>query len=317
MDGVYVIGSIVFDSLVRPVERLPAWGSAENVESISYRLGGNGAGAAGAAAAMGVPVRLAGAVGRDAAGEFALERLKRIGVDLTAVRVRDDRSTAATVALIRADGERLFLQEVGASAELVIDDIPLDSGSVRGCRFFHYATPFCLAALRPDAERLLARARRAGLKISLDLDWDPAGEWLRHLEPLCPLLDILFLNLTEARMLIGEDDPERVGEFFRGRGVGIVVLKQGVEGCRIWSAAGTLHEPAFAVEAVDTTGAGDCFCGVFLAALCRGVDLGEAARSANAAAAYSIRRARTEETLPDYETLRAWAAHTPQIASET
>ena len=63
--GVYCAGNIVVDCLVRPVEAMPPWSTTTHVDSISLHLGGNGAATAYAAAMMGVPVRLAGAVGRD------------------------------------------------------------------------------------------------------------------------------------------------------------------------------------------------------------------------------------------------------------
>jgi len=64
--------------------------------------------------------------------------------------------------------------------------------------------------------------------------------------------------------------------------------------------------PAYPVPAVDTTGAGDCFCGGFLAGLCRGFSLRESARLASAAAAHAVQRVGNTDGLADYETTRRW-----------
>ena len=100
--------------------------------------------------------------------------------------------------------------------------------------------------------------------------------------------------------------PEEVFSNFHERGVGTVVLKRGARGCEISVNGERLASPGFAVEVVDTTGAGDCFCGGFLAAICRGLDLAGAAEIANATAARSIERPGNSEGVPDYESLLKW-----------
>jgi sugar/nucleoside kinase (ribokinase family) len=215
-----LIGSIVADTAVRPLDQLPAWGAALNVGSVSSHLGGNGAGAALAAARLGAPVRLAGAVGDDSAGAAALALLAATGVDVSGVRTLRGSPSAQTVALISSSGDRLFLQQPGASAQLGLDDIDF-SGPID---LFHYASPFNLTALRPSAAQVIERARDCGAAVSLDVDWDPQGEWLDLLAPLCPALDYLFLNRQEAKQLSGLDDPDAVCAFFRRLGTAVVIL---------------------------------------------------------------------------------------------
>jgi sugar/nucleoside kinase (ribokinase family) len=119
-------------------------------------------------------------------------------------------------------------------------------------------------------------------------------------------MDYLFVNLEEGAKLTGHTTADEIGDFFRKRGVPTVVVKTGARGCSVFSAAGKFESPAFEVDVVDSTGAGDCFCGAFLAGLCRGFDLHEAARLANAAAAHSIQKVGCSEGVVDYETTRAW-----------
>lgn len=306
MKGIYVTGNIVADCLLRPVDKMPAWGTTTYVDSISMRMGGNGAAAAYAAAMMGVPTRLAGAVGDDPFGDFVRSRLQTAGVDLSALRVLEGVSTATTVGLIHSSGERLFLHDPGASSKLSPDDVLFDAESVAGCGVFHYASIFCLPAMRRRSLELLEGARNAGLTISLDTDWDTEGRWMEEFAPLCPLIDYLFVNQQEGKMLTGSAEPELIARFFQERGVGNVVVKMGPRGCEVFAADERFASPAYAVEAVDTTGAGDCFCGGFLAGICRGFSLHDAARLANAVAGHCVREMGTTDGLVGYEATRHW-----------
>jgi sugar/nucleoside kinase (ribokinase family) len=306
LPGIYLTGNVVADTLVRPVEGMPRWGTTTYVESISVHLGGNGAGSAYAVAMMGVPAKLAGAIGDDPPGAFVTGRLRSAGVEISQMRVLDKTATAVTVGLVHSGGERLFFHELGASGLLQLDDIPFSSEVVAGYSFFHYASIFCLPALRPQASEVLERARRAGLRTSLDLDWDTSGRWFDDLGPLCPLIEFLFLNAQEAQMLCGLEEPEAVGLFFLDRGVQTVVFKMGAKGCAVFTRDDEFRVPAYVVQVVDTTGAGDCFCGGFLAGLCRGFSLRESARLANAVAAHGVQQMGNTDGVADYETTRRW-----------
>lgn len=309
--GVYCTGNIVLDVLVCPVEALPSWGTTLWVESIAQHLGGNGAITAYALGKLGAPVRLAGRVGDDAFGAYALSRLRSAGVDLSEVCVSPGVQTATTTGLINARGERLFLHVVGASAIMGPEHIPFDATRLGGFSYFHLASMFHMPKMRAGGPDLLARARQAGLLVTVDTMWDSAGRWMLDFEPLCPLTDLLFVNQDEARMLAGSADPAAVGCFFRSRGVGLVVLKMAGDGCFVSGPDEEFTMPAFDVPAVDTTGAGDCFCGGFLAALRRGASLREAARFANAVAAHCIQSIGGTEGVADFETTAAWMADAP------
>lgn len=299
--SILVTGSMVLDVLVRPLDALPPWGATLWVDSIDRHLGGNGAIAAYALGRLGAAVALAGAVGDDDFGHYLLDRLHSVAVDVSQVQVVAGLQTATTIALVNTAAERLFLHVKGASDAADPDQIRLE-----GCRYFHAGSVFQMARLRAGARSLVERARRAGLITSVDAAWDPQGRWMDDFGPLCPGLDFLFLNQQEARMLAGTDRPEEVGRFFRDRGAGVIVLKMAERGCAISTAGQEFHVPGFAVPAVDTTGAGDCFCAGFLAALTRGCSLPEAGRFANAVAAQSIQQAGGGEGVLGFEDTVAW-----------
>ena len=312
--GIYFTGNIVVDCLVRPVDELPAWGATAYVDSTELHLGGNAAATAYAAAMMGVPSTVAGAVGDDFFADFALDRLRSAGVDLSFVRRKPGAATSTTVGLINQDGERLFLHDPGASGLLALEDIPFDERIAGGHAYFHFGSIFCLPRLRPRSEELLARARGAGLITSLDADWDVDDRWMEGFEPLCPLIDYFFANSDEARRLSGLSDLAETGRFFRGHGVKVVVLKLGSEGCAVFSEETNFLLSAYPVEAADTTGAGDCFCGAFLAGLSRSMNIEQAARLGTAVAAHCVRQVGGTAGVVDFETTRRWMQSREAVA---
>src|SRR5262249_16632583 len=143
---------------------------------------------------------------------------------------------------------------------------------------------------RKRAAESVRNAREAGLTTSLDTGWDARGRWLADIQPCLPYVDLLFLNEDEARILSGCSDPDRAAERMRALGATDVVIKLGPCGCAVYTACVVQRFPAFEVEAVDTTGAGDCFAGGFLAALNRGASYSEAAHFANAVGAMCVQK---------------------------
>jgi sugar/nucleoside kinase (ribokinase family) len=304
--GILCSGNIVYDILVRPVDAIQ-FGATTWVDEIARNLGGNGASTSYTAAMLGVPVRLLGMVGSDPFGSEVLGILKSGGVDVSSVE-RSSAPTATTVGIVRSDGARAFLHRPGASREAFpqpLDFSPHQDGSFS---HFHLANPYGLPAMRAHAAESLRRAKAAGFSTSLDTGWDARGEWMGVLAPCLPHTDLLFANEDEGRMLSGETGSAGMSKFFRERGAQTVVLKLGARGCEVYSEQGSFSAPAFAVEPVDSTGAGDCFVGGFLSALQRGASLREAAKLANAAGALSIQKlGAVPGILPLEETL-AWMA---------
>ena len=309
--GVYCAGNIVVDILVRPVDALPPWGSSNWVESIEQHLGGNGAITACALGKLRAHVRLAGLVGDDDFGRYALTELSSAGIDLSGVATLHSVPTATTIGLVNQRSERLFFHSRGASGRLGPEHICLERERLSGFSYFHLGSFFHMPAMRQGGAALLDRAQQAGLITSLDTMWDSAGRWMLDFAPLCPFLDLLFVNQDEARMLSGSDEPAAVGDFFRNAGVGTVVFKMAEEGCVVLSADEEFAAPAYDVASVDSTGAGDSFCGGFLAALSRGFSLRRAASFANAVAAHSIQQIGGTQGLAPFEETMRWMAQAP------
>jgi sugar/nucleoside kinase (ribokinase family) len=307
--GVLVCGNIVADILVRAVDRV-RWGRSTWVESIEQHLGGNGASTSVALGKLGVPVRLLSAVGLDGFGDQALERLRSAAVDVSPVS-RLDGPTPASVVLVNSAGDRSLLHRPGAAASAFAEPVEFDAALTAGMSSFHLANLFALPLLRRHAAETIRRAKAAGLVTSLDTGWDARGRWMEDLRPCLPHTDFLFVNEDEAGKLSGTGVAPQAASRLRGCGARTVVLKLGARGSAIFTADGEILTPAFDVPAVDTTGAGDCFAGAFLAALSRGLALENAARFANAAAALAIQQLGATNGLRSWDDTRAWMESAP------
>lgn len=277
--SVLVCGNVVFDILARPVEDV-RYEATTLIESVEQQLGGNAGSTAFTIAKLGVPVGIATLVGRDAAGESVLGWLRGAGVNLDLAQIVEA-PTSVAIALVRANGQRALLYQLGAASE-VLQPFAFPEGATH----FHLAAVFRMKFLRSQAAELLRGAREAGLRTSLDTQWDTEGEWMTVLRPSLPFTDFTLLNEDEARMLTGSADPARAAAVLREHGASHVVIKLGARGCWV---DGT-HIDGHAVDVVDTTGAGDCFSGGFVAALERGLSVEEAARFANKVGALAVQK---------------------------
>lgn len=290
---------MVLDILVRPVDLPQDWAGTAVVESIEQNLGGNGANSAYTLGMMGVPVRLVGMVGPDAFGDFVVNKLCAAGVDTGGIR-RSRAPTATTVVLVNGEGDRRFLHRLGASGEMYLEPDEFEREIQPDTRHYHLGTPYTMPRMRAVHPALLERAHARGLTTSLDTQWDWQGKWMETLAPCLPHVDILFVNEDEARVLTGRLEPGEVVRALRGQGARTVVLKQGGKGCSVFTLDSEFHVPALSVPVVDTTGAGDCFAGAYVAALQRGKSQAEAARLANAVGAMVV------ATLGAVEGVRGW-----------
>ena len=299
IEGVVCCGNICYDMPVWPVDRV-AWGATTWVERIEHSVGGNGANTSYALARLGTPVKLFGMVGSDAPGETVLAMLREAGVDTAGVR-RSDLPTAMTVCVVHPSGDRFFLHKVGASTHVSAEMVEFAGGS-----HFHLANLFALPGIRPHAASLLARAKAAGLTTSLDTGWDARGEWWSLVGPCLAHTDLLFVNETEAKMLTGVERADDAAVRLCSAGAAAVVLKLGAAGCGIFMSNGRVDVPGFAVSVVDTTGAGDCFAGGFLAALHRGLAYREAAVIANAVGAMNVQCLGAAQGVRGYEATLDW-----------
>jgi sugar/nucleoside kinase (ribokinase family) len=155
-----------------------------------------------------------------------------------------------------------------------------------GLDHLHASSFFFQDGLRPDVPDLFARARRQGLTTSLDTGFDPSETWDGGLRETLRETDLFFPNEVELRAISGCDDPaEGLRALENGRTR--VVAKLGRDGAMTLEGGLVVHVPAFPVETVDTTGAGDSFNAGFLHRWLAGAPLVECLRLGAACGALS------------------------------
>jgi len=279
------IGQFVVDVVVKPVERYPAPDVADIVEFIHLDTGGCSLNAAGVLHKLGVPVRLAGLVGDDRLGEFLLKEIARHGLEASGLKVRRGGTTSSSIVLVRSSGERSFFHCPGVTGEMTLNDI--DEKELEWADIVHLAGTCELSSL--DITSLLKKVKSLGKTVSLDVDYDPSGRWGELVRPWLPHLDYFLPSGKEAAAISGRSNIEEILQFFAESGVKTTVIKLGADGCVARSAdARIVRQPAFRVEVVDATGAGDAFVGGFLAGVCEGRTLEESLRMACAAGALTV-----------------------------
>lgn len=282
-----IFGLIVADLLASPMDirRPPAPGGLQLVDRIELATGGNVPNTGIAMARLGMKVAAAGMVGTDVLGTAVVERLNQAGVDTSCVFADSRAQTSATVVAVEPGGERAFFHVPGATTLLDADAfrkcIPLFSK----CAVVQIGYLGLLPALTPDLPIVLRELKAAAPQTKIAFDTvNPPGP-RSQLDPILPYLDIFCPSRTEAAALTGTNDPkEMVASFRKQMPQGLIAIKLDAEGCYLDDGQTTALCPAYKVNVVDTTGAGDTWFGGLLVALHHKMPLDKAGRFANRAA---------------------------------
>ncbi|HEU4977379.1 MAG TPA: sugar kinase [Solirubrobacteraceae bacterium] len=297
------MGVHVLDVLVRPVEAIPEGQGGQLVEEIRLTAAGSAGGTAIVLARLGAHVRSAGAIGTDAAGDMLLELLRRDGVDTSLLVRREDVQTSASVLPIRPSGERPAFHVVGANGTYGPGDFPLDA--LQDATHLHLGGPEFMGG--EAAAKVLSAAREAGVVTSADILAPGDPGLLEWIAPALEHLDYLLPNDEQVLGFTGESDLEAGCRALLARGVGAVAATRGAQGALLVDAGGARAVPAFAVEAVDTTGCGDAFSAGFLRGLALGRSPSDAARLGCAAAAQVAQGLGTDAGVYDLAAVEAFA----------
>lgn len=282
---ILVVGELNPDLILRDYHSFPTLGQEVLVEDCTLTLGSASAICAVGLAKLGDAVRFAGLVGLDQWGDFSLQALVNAGIDISGVRREASVKTGITIS-ISSSADRALVTYLGAIA--AFRAAHLVSAVMDGCGHLHISSYFLQEGLRGDCHALFAEAHRRGMTTSLDPGFDPTEKWDGGLRDTLTEVDVFFPNEVELRGAGGSDEPiECLRRLDNGRT--LVMAKLGREGCMALDGGSAVHMPAFAVEAVDTTGAGDSFNAGFLHAWLGRRPLKEAMRFAAACGALSTR----------------------------
>ncbi len=304
---ILVVGSINMDASVY-VPHIPTAGETVLGREVVLTPGGKGANQAVASARLGGRTAIVGKVGKDWLGEQLRENLVSAAVDATMVDVEQS-GIPSGIALISIDplGNNAIAVAPGANQCLSPEDVE------RADRLFR-AGGLLLIQLEIPMETVryaLSKAKRRGMTTILD----PAPAALLPRE-LLECVDILTPNETEAQILLHKEpgpmsiaEAERIGIALHGGGARRVILKLGDRGAWFQGPGNVgRYFPAYKVEAVDTTAAGDVFNGALAIALSRAESEDTAISFANAAAALSTTRIGAQASAPDQKELERFLA---------
>lgn len=247
------------------------------------------------AARLGARVAAIGAVGDDAFGRCFLDQLRAEGMDTAGVHVLPGYATGVAFVAYAGDGSRDFVFHLRHAAAGQIGPALLNPADFDGLGALHLMGSSL--SIHDEALamglRALELAQAAGAKISFDPNLRPQLMPVERARaafaPFVEAADVLLPTAQEARLLTGTETTEAaIAALLDERAGRVVIVTDGAAGCTVYTPHGAAHVPAFRVQEVDPTGAGDCFDAGFLVRWLAGDSPTEAARFANACGALAV-----------------------------
>jgi len=289
-----VFGSFVVDLMAR-TPHLPVPG--ETVKGSIFKMGPGGKGFNQGVAAhkAGAQVSMVTKLGNDTFGGVALDAMKELDMDTSNVFITDQTETG--IALITVDeitSQNEIVVVSGACNTITDEEVETITDIVKESAYLLTQLETNLSAI----EKVIDIAYKNGVKVILNT------------APVQPIsddilgkVDLITPNEVEAEILTGisidsEENAKKAAEWFFAKGVKNVLITLGGRGVYIATNEKQGMIPAYKVNAIDTTGAGDAFNGGLVAALAEGKDLWEAAKFANALAAVAVQRLGTTPAMP-------------------
>ncbi len=290
---IVVVGSLNMD-LVTRTPRIPMPGETIIGHEFFTAPGGKGANQAVAAARLGGHVTMIGRVGQDDFGKAMRQTLTRDGVDCTYVFSDEKARTGIASILVDDAGQNSIVVAPGANARLDPDDIDRAQQAIASADVLLLQLEIPLETVIHAAE--VARANG----VTVVLNPAPARS---DLESLLPLVDFIIPNESETALLTGlsvetEEEAIAATHALRKQGVDRIILTLGARGALLAQPENAQRIPAFPIQPVDTTAAGDAFVGGFAVALAEKRPLPEAVRWGNAAGGLAATRLGAQPSLP-------------------
>ncbi|MGH9605090.1 MAG: ribokinase [Terracidiphilus sp.] len=301
---IVIVGSATMD-LVTRTPCIPRTGETLIGTAFETTPGGKGANQAVAAGRLGYPVKMVAMVGDDAYGPAILESLAQAGVGTEAIAQVLGSSGLAPM-FVADSGENSIVVVPGANSKMTPAAVDRHAELIRSAGIVLCQLEIPLETV----SHILALCAETGVPVMLD----PA--------PAAPLPEAIWTqvawftpNETEAAFYLdGDSTAEETAAHLLARGLRGVALKRGSEGAYIAAADGKCGwVKPFAVEAIDTVAAGDCFNGAFAVGLLEGRDPWAAARFANAAAALCVTRKGAQASMPSRAEVKAFLAERPTV----
>jgi len=273
------------------------------VRRFSRYLGGSSANMAVGLARMGAKVGIVSCLGNDSLSQFLLSFLQAEGVDTSHVQAADGFLPSLCLTEVAPPDRfpQVFYRKDPADTRLDITQKDLNYVA-SGRMFVTNGTSLCASPSRESTYRALERARQAGCRVVLDVDYrsmswtspENAGLAVRL---ALPFVDVLIGNELELTLVADSKSlDEAIGQLRQS--VPMLVSKLGDKGTRVWTAGGSVFLEPYSVEVVSTIGAGDGFASGFLYGLLKDLPVTECLHYGNAAAAVVVSRLSCSEAMP-------------------
>jgi ribokinase len=302
---IIVFGSLDID-MIMPVGHFPKPGETV-LCTADYQShpGGKGANQAVAAARGGAKVAVVGKVGDDSFGRRCVNNLKNQSIWASGIGISDNRPTGCATIAVDSSGTNLSIVAPGANLEATSDQVPDEVCIPKNMVLAQLAVP------PQETFSVLARAHAGGAVTILNAS--PAGKMTR--EGL-KNIDYLIVNEVEAHQLahnlgITETDPRLIAKAIAQMGKLACIITLESKGSVAVKGNDTYVVGTLKVEAVDTTGAGDTFCGIFAACLQAGYDWLKAMHYAGVGAALSCLGMGAQEGMPFLEDITPHISKVP------
>ena len=291
----YVFGDVNIDLVIPGVEKLPAPGQEDVVDTMETFVGGGAALFALGLGKLGLHPVFQGCIGKDCYSRLIQEEFQKKHIDCTLLEQREDLKTGISISFTN-EKERSFLTCRGGNGLSGLDRVRIED--VKQARHFHM-TGYEGEKNHEEYLQFLKRLKaETSVTVSFDVGWDPQEVWSRKIYELFPYIDVLFMNETEALHYSGRETPEEAAREFASLSR-IAAVKLGKKGS-LAAAEGRLYQAAsFPVTAVDTTGAGDSFNAGFVYGFLTDRDITCCLRYGNACGALNVTALGGNTAFPD------------------
>ncbi len=299
---VYVYGDVNIDLVVPGVEKLPVPGSEEDVPVMETFVGGGAALFTLGLAKLGLTPVFQGSIGKDMYGEYIRNLFRELGVDDSLLLDSDSKKTGISISFTN-EKDRCFLTYRGTNECLSLKYMDLDQ--LPGAKHVH-VTGYEGATNHAEYLDILTKIHEMGdVTVSFDVGWDMTGVWYEGIFDLLPMIDVLFMNETECQHYTRCEDIE-TGARKLAEKAGMAVIKLGKTGAMAIRDGEKYFAPAYKVQAVDTTGAGDSFNAGFIYGFLQGLPMEECLKCGNGCGALSVTKLGGNTGFPFRAELEKW-----------
>jgi ribokinase len=286
-------GALNVDKLFK-VNKLAEAEEESFIEDYAEACGGSAANTTVGLARLGCKVGFIGKVGYDREGDLLIQDFRAEGVDTSGTVRAGQGKSGSVLGFVDKKGARALYIDSGVNDTIGFDEISVEYASQ--AQFLHL-TSFVGEKSFQTQKKLLS-----ALPSSVRVSFDPGALYARkgfaYLEPIIKKTNVLMPNAIELELLTGETDYCKGADFMVGKGVKIVAVKLGGDGCYVTDGRERHLIEAFKVKVVDTTGAGDAFCAGFLYGLVNDKRLYECGKLSNFVASRCVMKMGARAGLP-------------------